>query len=177
MLFIPDPNGTGGQVTASTSCAGLPTASEQGRLGASRASNPLTLNVYYVRNFLQEGQTVGINGTAYSNDCWAGLNNQTQGGVLIARFSSNTPGGTLIGGAIDKTQAHEVGHFLLNNYNNGGPGNLEYYGGGCASTDTKRFRIMHGTGCSERFSLTTGTGSECSNIMTNGDESVFIERF
>lgn len=177
VLFIPDPNGTGGQVGTSSSCTGMPTQSEQGVLGASRSSNPLALNVYYIRNFLNGISTVGVNGTAYTNDCWTNLNNQMQGGVLIATYSSYTVGGPLSGGAIDNTQAHEVGHFLLDNFNNGGPGNLEHYGLGCGATDPKRFRIMHGTGCSERFTLTKGTGSECSNIMTNGDESVFIERF
>lgn len=177
VVFIPDPNGQAGQVDAATSCAGLPTTAEQAVLGASRSTNPLAINVYYIRNYLQGGQTVGVNGTAYSNDCWATLNNQTQGGVMISRFSSYTLGGALTGGAIDNTTAHEVGHFLLDNFNNGGPGNQEHYGTGCASGDPKRFRIMHGSGCSERHKLTAGPGSECENIMTNPDESVFVERF
>jgi hypothetical protein len=69
-----------------------------------------------------------------------------------------------------------VGHFVLDNYvQQGFPG--EHRGDGCGSSDPNRFYLMHGTGCSTRFSLTTGPGSECENIRTSPDGSIFVELF
>lgn len=180
VLFIPDPNSKQGQVEAGVCGAGQPTTDEQQILAANRAQNPLAINVYYIRNYLQGNQTIGYNGITYTNDCWPTLNNQTQGGFMVARYASYSAGGALTGGAIDNTAAHELGHFLLDNFNNGGPGNIEHYGEGCdpqQDPQSKRFRIMHGSGCSLRFRLTSGAGSECENIIANPDESSFVERF
>ena len=46
---------------------------------------------------------------------------------MIARYSAPSSGASLVGGAIDSTLGHEIGHFLLNNFNNG-TGNGEHLG-------------------------------------------------
>jgi hypothetical protein len=183
ILFISHPNGNSGRVQGSATCTALPTLQEQTVLAASRSSNPLAINLYYINHFLDaNSMTIARSGLTYTNDCFSALNNQTQGGVMIARFASSTgaPGGSLAGAAIDTTPAHELGHFLLNMFNNGtGDGEERGRDPNCTErttpgSDPNEYRLMHGTGCLTRYTLTS---AECSDMKTNMDESAFVELF
>ncbi|MEW5806542.1 MAG: hypothetical protein AB1756_04230 [Acidobacteriota bacterium] len=181
ILFIPDPNVGDGSVESNRSAT--LTAQEQTVLATQRATDPLVINIYYIHHFLQPNSTpppnyinADLNGRAYSNDSIPGLNNQTEGGIMIARFSAMNPGESLSGGAIDNTVAHELGHFLLDQYVQPGYTD-EHRGAGCLETDPDRFYLMHGTGCLQRYSLTNGAGSECENMRTSPDGSIFVELF
>ena len=171
ITFVADPNSDSGRVNASSVCTPLPTPEMQMLLGTNRSANPLAINLYYINHFLILGMPIPRNGESITNDCYTSLNNQTGGGVVIARFSA-LPAGTLTGGAVDNTVAHEIGHFLLDSFMNPvGPG--EHRDVGCG-TNTNRFHIMHGTGCSTRYTLDP---LECTDIRTNMDESEFVELF
>ena len=169
VIFIPDPNSNDGAVEAVTSCQPLPTTEEQNVLGASRSAGNLDINVYYINHFVVGGIPIGRNGESFTNDCYTSLNNQTGGGVMLARFSGNP----LRGGAIDNTGAHELIHFLLDNFVQAGFTG-EHRGAGCGAGDADSFFIMHGTGCSRRYLL---SAAECTDILTNSDESEFVELF
>jgi hypothetical protein len=138
--------------------------------------------VYYIAFYrepdpLNPGQfrdSGSINGATYTNDCFSGMVNKDQGGIVIARMRAATGGG-LTTAAIKTTLGHECGHFLLDHYvQQGWPG--EHRGPACPTPPcactggADEFYIMHGTGCRPRWKLTTGAGSECDNIRNNLDE-------
>jgi hypothetical protein len=179
ILFIPDPNADGIGPDGSVISTLTPTLEpdEADTLMTSRSSNAFAINAYYINHYLLKNQTpppdgftVNVNGLAYTNDFFTGITNT---GVMVAVYAnpSLTPGGALMPGSITSTLAHEIGHFLLNNFNNGGPGNLEHKGSNCG---TNSDFIMHGTGCPTRKRFDV---SNCVDMKTNGDESDFVERF
>ena len=96
--FISDPNARGGVVRTQTTRTGLGCSvlmqDEQQILLASRASDTRVLNVYYVKYF-EEPDAPGSGtlrpawraGAAYTNDCYAGMDAETLGGVIATRFS------------------------------------------------------------------------------------------
>jgi hypothetical protein len=145
-------------------------------LGANRSANAFAINVYYVNHY-REGSpahSTNINGETYTNDAFPSIPN-TRTGFIVSVYAAPLAGGTLLTGAIDSTDAHELGHFLLDNYHDMvGPG--EHHGDGLcgAAGGPNRFYLMYGTGCTMRRFLDP---AECTNIKTNTDESVYVEQF
>jgi len=181
IIFIADPNAAanGGNGSLLTDGSTSLTTQEATLLGTSRSSNSFAVNLYYVNHFREPNptpppttRTAVLNGFTYTDDAFPAIS-ASQTGFVIARFAAQTPGGTLGGGAVDSTVGHELGHFLLDMFTDPvGPG--EHHGLGCSSSDPNRFFLMHGTGCTTRWTLTP---AECTNIKTNTDESVYVELF
>jgi hypothetical protein len=179
IIFITDPNGGDGSVQSNRSSTLTP--QEITVLATDRAPEP-AINVYYIHHFLQPNPTppppwhnADLNGRAYTNDSVPTIVHK---GLMLARFAAAPPGGSLMGAARENTLAHELGHFLLDMYVQSGFTG-EHRGPvppmpGCGPTDPDRFYLMHGTGCSTRWTLTP---AECTDMRTNGDESAFVELF
>jgi hypothetical protein len=192
--FIADPNARGGLVRTQTTRTGIGcpvlTNDEQGVLGISRASDTLVINVYYVK-YLEEPDAPFSGtlrpawraGATYTNDCYTGMDEQTQGGIIATRFSRPFTGTAVRKVSGPTILAHEIGHFVMNQRVQ--PGFLdEHWGGGedpsgnpthCVGATNEQY-LMYGTACGG-IRLTTGSGSECENIRTNTDEGVFVELF
>ena len=190
--FVNDPNARGAVVRTQSTRTGMHvlTSDEQLVLQASRASDTRVINVYYARYFEEPDAPLSSTlrpawraGATYTNDAFPGMNNEALGGVIAVRFHrpfvgtqvSKTTGSTIL--------AHEIGHFVLDQYVQPSSSD-EHRGGGedpagnpaqCTGSANERY-LMFGTACGGmRFS--TGTGSECENIRTNTDEGVFVELF
>jgi hypothetical protein len=191
VTFIADPNAAanGGDGSVLRDGATALTTEENILLGTSRSPNSFAVNLYYVHHFAEPNplpppmqRTAVLNGFTYTNDYFTGIpNNRT--GIIVARFTApfGMPGGALVGGAIDSTDGHELGHFLLDQFaNTVGPG--EHWGPqvgqpGCTPAQDPmgyRFNLMRGSGCATRWTITP---AECTNILTNLDESAYVEQF
>jgi hypothetical protein len=192
--FINDPNARGGVVRTQTTRTGahcpVLASDEQVILQSSRASDTRVINVYYAK-YLEEPDAPFSStlrpawraGATYTNDCFTGMNNEALGGVIATRFHRPFVG-TQISKAIGRTiLAHEVGHFVLDQYVQPGFAD-EHRGGGedpagnpaqCTGLPNERY-LMFGTACGG-IRLTKGAGSECENIRTNTDEGLFVELF
>jgi hypothetical protein len=168
VLFIGDPNANNGIVL--TNQASPLHQNESNLLATARSSNPLAVNVYYINHYLHATTmtTLKVNGVSYTNDFVPAIANP---GLTVAVFSTTVVGNPLNTGSVESTLSHELGHFLLDNFNNGGPGNLEHKGNACGADSD---RIMHGTGCRTRKRLIP---AECANIRTGADGSAHVEEF
>ncbi len=74
------------------------------------------------------------------------------------------------GGAIDRTLGHELFHFIMDNYNNGGT--AEHTPATPVSTYGDRLMFPQGV-----LGATDVDPGECNDMLTNTDETEFVERF
>jgi hypothetical protein len=182
IVFIPDPNGANGVAKTTRTC-GQPTSDELNLLTAPSRNNK-ALNIYYINHWLElipmsnppQYQTSNRIAAAFSNDCFT-INNQTEGGLIYARFGASPPGGPLQGVGSDIVLGHDGVHFYLNNFIQ--PGSVGEHLGpspmnvGCGN-DPDEYSLMHGEDCRTNFTLSP---AECVNMKTNGDESLLMEGF
>jgi len=188
VVFIADPNVASNGATGSVLRDGTTslTTEENALLGTDRSANDFAVNVYYIHHFTEPNpaappptRTVPLVGFTYSNDYFAGIPN-SRNGIIIARFSppAGAAGGVLSTGATDNTLSHELEHFLLDSYTNPHgsliPGDEHRLTAGCLASDPNSFFLMHRTDCLTLWKIEP---EECTNMLTNPDESAYVEQF